>query len=72
MHLYILSTIIAAVAASPLGDRLLPRDSPSPTCTSMSTKTTTVAGAEATLTGPFQMIANASGLDQDGCEYTNG
>lgn len=32
----------------------------------MATKTTTVAGAAATLTGPFEMTANASGLAQDG------
>ena len=32
----------------------------------MTTKTTTVAGAEYTLTGPFEMSANASGLPQDG------
>lgn len=32
----------------------------------MATKTTTVAGAAATLIGPFNMTANATGLAQDG------
>ena len=53
MYLAALSTLVLAVAASPIGDvtrTLVPRAS---TCSALNTVTTTVAGKELKVTGPF-------------------